>query len=90
MQQPHLAPLDRDRLRADAVGFEVHVTDETLSGVAATRSRKRAATDGGRFSIKVCVSLTTSSGARDGAAGSWTVRLAHSDYRCVFAALFNS
>lgn len=31
MQQPHLAPLDRDRLRADAVGFEVHVTDETAS-----------------------------------------------------------
>lgn len=30
----------------------------SLSGVAATRSRKSAATVGGRFSIKVCVSLT--------------------------------
>ncbi|GHJ37660.1 hypothetical protein Sm713_32690 [Streptomyces sp. TS71-3] len=34
----------------------------SFSGVAATRSKKTFATDGGRFSIRVCVSLTTSSG----------------------------
>jgi hypothetical protein len=34
----------------------------SASGVAVTRSRKTVATLGGRFSISVCVSLTTSSG----------------------------